>query len=181
MLTLHFAAAARVCLTPGLLLLFASCAGLVPEVPTPAADPSAGVTRALPRSVLETDDVTRKTQQLLTASGASRLEGLKPVQHGMPMGGMDHQGMAGMTSMPGADHSKMPGMQRQPPTGASAGEQHHGGMKEMDHSRMPGAEHSGGAHHRPQTKQSVGTSSGHGAHGDHGGKQAAPSSPVVPP
>lgn len=181
MLTPYFAAAARVCLAPGLLLLFASCAGLVPEVPTPAADPSAGATTALPRSVLGTDDATRKTQQLLAASGATRLEGLKPVKHEMPMGGMNHQGMAEMTSMPEADHSKMPGMQRQPRTSASAGEQHHGGMEGMDHSRMPSAEHNGEAHHRSQPKQSVGTPAGHGSHGDHGGKHAAPSSPVVQP
>ena len=134
MLIPHFAAAARVCIASGLLLLLAGCAGLVPEVPTPAADPSASVATAPPRSVLETDDVTRKTQRLLAASGATRLEGLKPMKHDMPMDGMDHKGMEGM------DHSGMHGTERsgeaprraQPKqrTGTSAdhgAHSHHGG------------------------------------------------------
>ena len=177
MLIPHFAAATRVCIASCLLLL-AGCAGLVPEVPTPAADPSASVATAPPRSVLETDDVTRKTQRLLAASGATRLEGLKPMKHDMSMDGMDHGGMKEMTSLPGADHSKMPSIQRQPRTGAPAGEQHHKGMEGMDHSGMHGTERSGEAPGQAPPKQRTGTSVDHGAHSHHGGK---PSSPMDEP
>lgn len=145
MLTPPLTVVARTCFASGFasgLLLFAGCAGLVPEVTTPAADPSAGATTVLPRSVLGTDEVTRRTQQLLAASGATRLEGLKPMRHNMSMEGMDHGGMKGTTSMPGADHSTMPNMQRQPRTGAPAGKHPHEGMKGMEHPGMDGMDHS---------------------------------------
>lgn len=152
------------------LLLFAGCAGLVPQVSARAADPAAGATTSPPPSVLGVDDVTQKTQELLVASGATRLEGLKPVKHEMSMSGMGHEGMQGMTSMPGADHMKMPGMQREPRTGERAGEQQHKGKEGMDHSKMPEMNHEGATHAPTQPMQSPGTPSSHDAHGGHNHK-----------
>lgn len=121
------------------LIIFAGCAvpgG--PHVETPAANPETSAPgSARPRAVLGMDDATRKTDQLLTAAGATKLEGLKPMQH--DMGGMKMDGMKG-GGMEGMDHSKMPAMQ-----GAPKGQQKPGGMEGMDHSKMPGMKGSGAA------------------------------------
>ena len=135
-------------------IIFAGCAapgGM--HVGTPAANPETPAPgSARPRAVLGMDDATRKTNELLAAAGATKLEGLKPMQHDMGgMQGMDHSKMGGMKSggMEGMDHSKMPGMKggemegmdhsKMPAMqGTPKGQQKPPGMENMDHSKMPG-------------------------------------------
>ena len=115
----------KVCALSLLALAFAGCAA-GPRVDTPAADPAAPAAPGAPMPrTLGTDATTRKTDEMLAAVGADKLEGLKP----MMMDGMDHSKMPGMKvsgDMQGMDHSKMPGMKSG------------GGMEGMDHSKMPG-------------------------------------------
>lgn len=182
---LQCAATARAFLGSGLglsLLLFAGCAGLIPQVPTPAADPAAdpaaGAATAPPRSVLGMDEPTRKTQQLLAATGATRLEGLKPMKHDMPMDGMDHGGREGMKNMPGMDHSKMPGMEKPPSVSTPAGKPQPGSMPGMEHSKMPELKEGSDGQGTAQPQQSAGESADHGVHGD---QPTAPPTSVAPP
>jgi hypothetical protein len=112
----------------------------LPYVSTPAADlvVSAGAPEAMPR-LAEVDSPTRKTNDLLAAVGADKLEGLKP----MDMEGMDHskshQGHEAMDhpktgpAHAGTDHSKMHGA---PTSQDKHKPEETKGMD--DHSKMPG-------------------------------------------
>ena len=130
----------------------------------PVTDPSApeGASAPMPRT-LGVDSTTRRTNEMLAAVGADKLEGLKPMKmddmggmqgmdHGKMSGGMegmDHSKMPGMKSgaaMEGMDHSKMPGMKAGAETPATPkGQLKPGGMEGMDHSKMPGMKGSGAA------------------------------------
>ena len=102
----------------------------------PVTDPSApeGASAPMPRT-LGVDSTTRRTNEMLAAVGADKLEGLKPMK------------MDGMGGMQGMDHSKMdgggmegmPGMKAGAETAAPPkGQQKPGEMEGMDHSKMPG-------------------------------------------
>ena len=166
-------------------IIFAGCAvsgGL--HVETPAANPEIPAPgSARPRAVLGMDDATRKTDQLLAAAGATKLEGLKPMQHDMGgmkmdgmkgggMEGMDHSKMPGMKSgdgMEGMEHSKMPAMQ-----GAPKGQQKPGGMEGMDHSKMPGMGAAPAGQQKPGGMEGMDHSK---MPGMKGGSAAAPDAP----